>query len=65
MSFRPDVDENNRTKIDREGLPILHRFEDDRFGFAEGEIFQAFELSALNKVIFVTTGKGSPITLLP
>lgn len=35
VNFTPDVDENNRTKIDREGLPILHRDETDRFGFAD------------------------------
>ena len=35
VNFTPDVDENNRTKVDREGLPILHRDETDRFGFAD------------------------------
>lgn len=35
VNFRPDVDENNRTKTDREGLPILQRDDNDKFGFVE------------------------------
>lgn len=39
VNFIPIVDENNRTQIDKEGLPILDRQEADAFGFSSGEIF--------------------------
>jgi len=34
VNFTPQVDENNRTQIDRDGLPILDRAEADSFGFS-------------------------------
>ena len=36
VNFIPIVDENNRTQVDKEGLPILDRQEADAFGFSSG-----------------------------
>lgn len=38
VNFTPQVDENNRTQIDRDGLPILDRAEADSFGFSLGKV---------------------------
>ena len=37
VNFIPQVDENNRTQIDKDGLPILDRHESDAFGFSLGK----------------------------
>ena len=54
VNFTPQVDQNNRTLVDRDGLPILDRSEADAFGFSNGTFIK---FSRFLNIFCITVGR--------